>query len=273
MRRQRLVAAVGAVLVVLSLASCVRSGDTDDQGAPDPQLRGQWLLTDAKDEGGPINLLHQYLTLTIDRDKTTGGRSSCSSYTASVFGTPDSLWVQATLPRQTDCGTAAQQALEFRYIADLDKIRAATVRGDDLHLTADDVDLHFVQVTPSPLKPIVDRFWYSATLTPLSLNTTDTPVSYIEPGASIRFGGDGTLTAVTGCGVIAAHYVENAGEIVSTDVTVNTRTTCDGYDDALDDYLVRLIDSGFTFTANARELTLTSKRALLRLGLSVEAAT
>jgi heat shock protein HslJ len=272
MRRRRLVAALGAVLVALSLASCAGSGGAGDQGAPDPQLRGQWLLADAKDEGGPINLLNQYLTLTIDRDKTTGGRSSCSGYTASVFGTPDSLWVQATLPRQTDCGTAAQQALEFRYIADLDKIRAATVQGDDLHLTADGVDLHFVRVTPTPLKPVVDRFWYSATLTPLSLNTSDTPVSYIEPGASIHFGDDGTLTAVTGCGVIIAHYVENAGEIVSTDVTVNTRTTCGGYDDALDDYLVRLIDSGFTFAATPRELTLTSKRALLQLGLSAETA-
>jgi heat shock protein HslJ len=272
MRRQRLIAVVGAVLVALSLASCVSSGDSGDQGAPDPQLRGQWLLADAKDEGGPINLLSQYLTLTIDRDTTTGGRSSCSSYTASVFGTPDSLWVQATLPRQTDCGTAAQQALEFRYIADLDKIRAATVQGDDLHLTADGIDLHFVQVTPTPLKLIVNRLWYSATLRPLSLNTSDTPVSYVEPGASFRFGDDGTLTAVTGCGVIAAHYVENAGEIISTDITVDTRTACGGYDDALDDYLVRLIDSGFTFAATPRELTLTSKRALLQLGLSAEAA-
>ena len=70
---KRLVSIVGAAAIVLLLASCAAP---KDQGGPDPGIRGQWELLSAKDAGGTIPLANQLISLTIDGDNSTSGRST-----------------------------------------------------------------------------------------------------------------------------------------------------------------------------------------------------
>src|SRR5580704_4054196 len=98
-----------AAALALMLASCA---SPQDDGGPDPGLRGQWELQSATDAGGQIPLANQLISLTIDGDNTTTGRSTCSDYRAHVYGSISNLWVTATLPRAENCGIQAQEDIE-----------------------------------------------------------------------------------------------------------------------------------------------------------------
>jgi hypothetical protein len=265
MRGKRACAALVAACLAFSLASCATA---KDEGAPAPILRGQWLLHDAHDRTGRINLLHQYLTLSVATDSTTSGRASCSDYKASILGDPRSLWVRAELPQQINCGTSLQQTLEDRYIGDLNTIRSASVARDGLHLTSPGVELHYTRVLPQALADVQDRVWYTGVVQALSLDTNSPSYSLPETGASLRLASGGLLTVSTPCGTIVGHYAENVGLVVSNQVVVKTRPKCSDDGQLLDDYLVKLIDSGFSVTSSFHTMVATSERALLRITFS-----
>jgi heat shock protein HslJ len=95
---KRLGAIVGASVIILLLASCAtpRGG-----GGSDPGLRGQWQLQSARDSAGTIALANQLISLTINGDNSTSGRSTCNDYTAHVYGTVSALWVTARCPTRS----------------------------------------------------------------------------------------------------------------------------------------------------------------------------
>jgi hypothetical protein len=260
-----LVALGAALSVVLALGGCAA---TRDEGSPAPLLRGQWLLVDARDQAGRIDLMHQYLTLSVATDSSTNGRASCSDYTASILGDPRSLWVRAALPSQINCGTSLQQTLEDRYIGDLNTIRSASIERDGLHLMSAGVDLHFKRVLPQSLADVQDRVWYTGVVQALNLDTNSPSYSLPEPGASLKLASGGLLTATTPCGTISAHYREDSGLVVADRVVVKIAPKCSEDGQLLDDYLVKLIDSGFTVTSSFHTMVVTSQRALLRVTFS-----
>jgi hypothetical protein len=260
------IAAAIALLTATALAGCASAGD---RGGPDPGLRGEWVLASATDGGGSIALLNQYITLTIAGDTSTTGRSACSDYRARFFGTLSSLWVTATLPRNIDCGTALQQTLELRYIAALNQVRSATVVGGVLDLTAPGVDLHYERALRYPTALLLDREWALQSVAPLNLQTGQKDETVPDQGASLRFSKTGALAVETECASITAHYFQNAGQIVADHIIVKTAPTCSsGHDGAIEDYLVRLVDSAFTFRAIKGEMTLTSNRVGVTLGFA-----
>jgi hypothetical protein len=262
--RRILAAAALAVTGVLMLASCAEPGD---HGGADPRIQGQWQLTSATDSGGKINLLGQAITLTIDGDTDTSGRSSCSDYKAKFLGMAQSLWVTATLPRTIDCGSALQQDLEMRYINALNYVRSATVSGGDLDLLAPGIDLHFVRALFHPMTRMIGHLWSLSTVTFLGFDGASATTGYEAHGVVIQFNKNGTLRADSACTTVTARYVQNAGQIVADHVVVHTTSNCDDQNSASDDYIVRVIDASFSFsTFTGGQLAMTSPRVGVTLG-------
>jgi META domain len=214
---KRAVAIVAAGAILLLVASCAAP---PDEGGPDPGLRGQWELQRATDDGGTIPLANQLISLTIDGDKTTTGRSTCSDYTAHVYGNVSTLWVTATLPAVQNCGIQIQQDIEDRYINDLNQVRTSTLTGGVLHLLAPGIDLQFHRALAVPLGLVVGHTWRLSTVAPDSYYSTANPTPVAETGATLRFNAKGrakgTVTGSTGCRTFTARFEENAGEIVTS---------------------------------------------------------
>ena len=260
---KRLVASVGAGALLLLLAACAAP---KDEGGPDPGLRGQWELQNATDDGGTIPLANQLITLTIDGDNSTAGRSTCSDYTAHVYGSVSTLWITATLPAVQNCGTQIQQAIEYRYINDLNQVRTSTLTGGVLHLLAPGIDLQFHRALTVPLELVVGKTWKLATVAPDSYYATTNPIPDRETGASIRFSSNGTLTGETECNTFTAQYVQNAGEIVVKNLT-QRNTGCSGAGaPPAQTHLLLVLNSGFTFLSGVNDLKISSPRAELSLG-------
>ena len=260
---KRLVASVGAGALLLLLAACA---SPKDEGGPDPGLRGQWELQSATDEGGTIPLANQLITLTIDGDNSTAGRSTCSDYTAHVYGNVSTLWITATLPAVQNCGTQIQQAIEYRYINDLNQVRTSTLTGGVLHLLAPGIDLQYHRALTVPLELVVGKTWKLATVAPDSYYATTNPIPNAETGASIRFAANGTLTGKTSCNTFTARYEQNAGEIIVKNLE-QKNTGCSGAGASVaQTHLLLVLKSGFTFLSGVSDLKISSPRAELSLG-------
>jgi hypothetical protein len=265
---KRLVSIVGAGAILLLLASCATPRD---EGGPDPGLRGQWELQSATDEGGTIPLANQLITLTIDGDNNTAGRSTCSDYTAHVYGNVSTLWITATLPPVQNCGIQIQQDIEFRYINDLNQVRTSTLAGGVLHLLAPGIDLQYHRALSVPLSLVVNHTWRLATVAPDSYYATSNPEPINETGAHIRFSSKGFLSGQTVCTTFSADYVENAGEIVISNLQRKSRFQTDGKEGCIgeaqsaDTHLFEVLTSGFTFLSGVGGLKISSPRAELSL--------
>jgi heat shock protein HslJ len=267
---KRLAAVAAAFSIVLSLTSCATPRD---QGGPDPELRGQWELQSATDSGGTIPLANQLISLTIDRDNTTSGRSTCSDYTAHVYGTVSALWITARLPAVETCGIQVQLDIERRYIDDLNQVHTSTVAGGVLHLLARGIDLQYQRALEVPLGLVIGHTWNLATVAPDSYYATGNPTRTPEIGATIVFSPGGQISGQTVCTTFSADYAENAGEIVIHNLQKKSRLMptdgnkgCIGEAQTADTHLFDVLTSGFTFLSGLGGLTISSPRAELTLG-------
>src|SRR5471030_859542 len=86
-----------ALAASVTISGCAAGAPT--AGAPDPGLRGQWVLTSGHDGYGAMDLLGQDITLIVTGSTISTGQGSCSNYTATIYGSQRSLWVTTTAPR------------------------------------------------------------------------------------------------------------------------------------------------------------------------------
>ena len=259
---KRLIALVGAGAVVLSLASCAAPRG---QGGPDPTLRGQWQLKSASDSFGPIALANQLISLTIDGDSTTSGRSSCSDYTAHIYGTVSTLWVTATVPHAETCVATGQKYIEHRYLKDLNQVRTSTVTGGMLHLLGPDIDLKYHRSLAVPLDLVLNHAWKLTSVTPDGFYPSPTVLPEARTGANLLFSAHGFLIGETRCNLFTANYVENAGEVVTTRLVQHSKPGCDAAAQYTDARVMSVLTSGFTFFSGLGVLSITSPRAGLSL--------
>jgi heat shock protein HslJ len=258
-----------AVSAALALGACA-PGTT--LGGPDPGLHGQWELIGARDTAGSLDLSNQRISLTINNGSTSGGRSSCSEYTAQLLGTLSTLWIRATFPQYPQCGNQAQQDLEERYASDLEAVRSATATPKTLTLLAPGITLRFLKATTSSTADIVNRGWTLRGVSSIpyggAQSTTFINISSGDAGqqtASLRFSSDGVLSGATGCRLFAGRYAQNAGEVVISKLSSIGNSTCNGAATAIDDYMLSVISTGFTFRLRGGVLLLSSDRAEINL--------
>ncbi len=260
---KQLVAIVGVSTVLLMLTSC---STPQGGGGSDPGLRGQWQLESASDSFGPIALANQLISLTIDGDATTSGRSSCSDYTAHVYGTVTSMWVTTTVPHAGSCVVAAQKYIEHRYLKDLGQVRTSTITGGVLHLLGPDIDLRYHRALSIPLGLMEGHQWKLTTVSPDELNPGPKVLPKAEPGANLLFSAHGFMIGETRCNLFTAKYTENAGEVVTSNLVQHSKPGCDAVSQKTDGRVMSVLTSGFTFLSGGGFLTLTSPRAGLTLG-------
>lgn len=265
MRNTARIGVVAAAIVALALV-LTGCAVPSDKGGPDPGLRGQWQLMSGTDATGTIPLANQLISLTINGDSTTTGRSTCSDYTARVYGSLSQLWVTAKLPREQHCGTQVQQDIEQRYISDLNKVRTSTLTGGVLDLLAPGIDLKFHKALAIPLNLVIGHHWKLATVSADSYYATQAATPVDTTGATLYFSEDGILIGTTGCRQFTANYAENAGEIVVRKYTDLPTGPCDETAQASDTYVISVVRSGFTFLSGFGELALASPRAEIALG-------
>lgn len=262
-RANGLAAAIGAgAILLLVLTSCA---NTTDEGGPDPSLRGQWELSSATDALGAIPLANQRISLTIDGDNSTSGRSTCSDYSAHVYGTVTDVWITASLTGVSHCAAAIQSTIDRRYIDDLGRVRTAHLTGGVLDLLAPGIDLHYVRALAVPLDLVVDRTWRLSGSGAYTYNALTNPTIVSTDGATVRFGKDGTVTGITGCRSFTAEYAQNAGEIVLSHLVEHAGGRCDAAAAAADRQLLAVLRAGFTYTSELGALEVESPRAELAL--------
>ena len=253
-----------ALAVSLSVSGC--AAETPTAGAPDPGLRGQWVLTSGHDGYGAMDLLGQDITLTVTGSTISNGRGSCSNYTATIYGSERSLWVTTTAPRSFACATAEQTVLQLQYLADLKAVQHSTVTGTGLQLTGPDVVLRFTRAARLSLTQLIDKTWQLKTGMNLSLHG---PAKFAaETGGYIRFESNTSLSGVTKCVYFTADYRQVANELVASNVLAIDSIGCDRSNDQAAKDFTRVFDGGFSFSLDRNSLNLTSSRAGLRLGFN-----
>jgi heat shock protein HslJ len=253
-----------ALAASVSIAGCAAAPAT--AGAPDPGLRGQWVLTSGHDGYGAMDLLGQDITLTVTGSTISTGRGSCSNYTATIYGSQRSLWVTTAAPRSFGCATAEQTVLQLQYLADLKAVQHSAVTATDLELTGPDVDLRYTRATPLSLTALVDKTWQLKTGSNISLHG---PFKIApETGGYIRFESTTSLSGVTKCVYFTADYRQVADELVASNVLAIDSIGCDRSTDQAAKDFARVFDGGFSFSLDRNSLDLTSSRAGLKLGFN-----
>jgi heat shock protein HslJ len=251
-----------AVAIPIALSACTTERPT--AGAPDPALRGQWVLTAGHDVFGTMNLLGQDITLSVTSKAASAGRGSCSNHTATIYGPQRELWVTPSYTRNYSCATADQAVLQLEYLNDLAAVQRSTLTPGGLELTGRDVDLFYVRAAPLSLTNLVDRTWQLTTGAKISLHG---PFSFTpETGGYIRFETKTSLSGVTKCVYFTANYRQVADELVASHVLAIENIGCDRSADQAAHDFTRVFDGGFTFALTNNSLALTSSRAGITLG-------
>jgi heat shock protein HslJ len=253
-----------ALSATLALSGCSTGAPT--AGAPDPGLRGAWVLTDGHDGYGTMKLLGQDITLTVTGSAVSTGRGSCSDYTATIYGSERSLWVTTAAPHSFSCETAEQTVLQLQYLADLAAVQHSAVTPAGLELTGPQVDLRYTRATPLSLTSLVDRTWQLSSGGSLSLTGRDLLAP--ESGGYIRFETTTSLSGVTKCVYFTANYRQVADELVASHVLAIENIGCDRSSDQAARDFTRVFDGGFTFALGTDSLALVSSRAGLTLGFN-----
>ena len=258
-----------AVVACSALLGAVLSGCSAERptaGAPDPALRGAWVLVSGRDGYGAMNLLGQDITLTVTASAVSSGRGSCSDYSATIYGAQRSLWVKATYTRSFSCASADQSVLQLQYLDDLDAVQHATLTTDGLELSGRDVDLRFSRANPLSLTQLVDKTWQLQTEANLNLHGQSLVAQ--ETGGYVRFESGSSLSGVTRCAYFTANYRQVADELVPSHVLAINNLGCDRSTDQAANDFVRMLDGGFTFALGSNSLVLISPRAGLQLGFN-----
>jgi heat shock protein HslJ len=263
-KRAILTALACAVAIPMALSAC--SAERPTAGAPDPALRGQWVLTSGHDGYGTMNLLGQDITLTVTGNSVSTGRGSCSDYTATIYGPERELWVTTAYTRSYSCATADQSVLQLQYLDDLGAVQRSAITANGLELTGRDVDLKYSRANPLPLSPLIGRTWQLQTGANLSLHG---PYSLTnETGGYVRFETGTSLSGVTKCVYFTANYRQVADELVASHVLAINSLGCDRSDDQAAKDFTRMFDGGFTFALGSNSLVLISPRAGIQLGFN-----
>ena len=259
---KQVVASLVLCLCALGLGGCATVPATD--GAPDPGLRGQWVLAGGSDTFGTLDLLGQDITLTVSTKAVSTGRSSCSNYTATIYGSPRQLWITATAPTSYTCATADQNVLQLEYLDDLRRVRQSEITATSLILTAQGVDLRFERAAPLRVNDLLNKTWRLATSATINLHA---PFTFApETGGSVQFLGPNVVEARTQCLSLSADYRQVGDELVTNDIRLVGSLPCDSSGQKAASDLTRVFENGFTFALTRNSLALKSARAGVALG-------
>lgn len=193
------------LLGVLALAACATDAGA---GGGTADVEGEWRLTGGTADGAELPAppgTSATLELTGDQAR---GTAFCNSWFATVRLDGDTLSLDGT--GRTEIGCAPEvMAAESAYLAALADVRTVAVRGDELVLTGDGVELRFARVAPVPTSPLEETRWVLK-----SLIDGDMASSTLGEPAVLELGRDGALTASTGCRSVGGSWRSEGDSLV-----------------------------------------------------------
>jgi len=178
------------LLGVLALAAC---GTDAGAGGGTADVEGEWRLTGGTTGGAELSQPSgTQATLELTGDEARGTAFG-NSWFATVRLDGSSFSLDGI--GRTEMGSAPEvMAAESAYLAALGDVRTVAVRGDELVLTGDGVELRFTRVAPVPDSPLEETRWVLE-----SLVDGDIASSTLGEPAVLELRRDGALTASTGC--------------------------------------------------------------------------
>ena len=143
-------------------------------------------------------------------------------------------------------------ALESAYLAALPRVTTAARSSDSLVLTGPQVELRFTLVPPVANADLVGTTWILD-----SLVTGETVSSTVAELVTLRFSGEGRLTASTGCRDVTGSYTVSEGQM---QVTLDPYDTigCAAELGDQDAHVLGVLSSGFGVSVDGDRLTLTA---------------
>lgn len=232
-----------------------------DAGDP-ATIDGAWVLTSGHLDGEPLDLVDgRDVTLTIDGDQVSG-TAACNSY-GGMLDTDDRLggggpFVVTDLSwTEMGCEPDVMQ-LEQRFLAALRAIDSYELAGS-LHLgvTGVGTSLSFDPVAPVSTADIVGTTWVLDTV----IEGDAASNSAIMSAAELTLADDGTLNGSTGCRSLEGEWDTVGGEIVFTTFAAVENPlagVCAPESEALDGFIVGVLEGGFAAAVDGSRLTLTA---------------
>ncbi|SDF88887.1 Heat shock protein HslJ [Blastococcus aurantiacus] len=235
------------LLGVLAIAAC---GTEADAGGGTADVEGEWHLTGGTADGADLPAPPgAQATLELAGDDARG-TAFCNSWFATARLDGSALTFDGI--GQTEMGCPPEvMAAESAYLAALGGVRTSAVRGDELVLSGDAVELRFSRVAPLPDSPLAGTRWVLDTLVDGA-----TASSTLGEPAVLELGQDGALTASTGCRSIGGSW-RSEGESLVVDAPYDA-FGCPPPADRQDVHVLGVLAARPVATIDADRLTLTA---------------
>ena len=233
------------LLGALALAAC--GADASAGGGPS-DVEGGWHLTggtaDAAELPAPPGT---QATLDLAGEEARG-TAFCNSWFATARLDGSALSFEGIGQTEMGCPPEAMAA-ESAYLSALAGVRTATVRGEELVLIGDGVELRFSRVAPVPDSPLAGTRWVLDTL------VDGETASSVLGDAQLGLAPDGTLTASTGCRTIGGTWRAEGNSLV-LDFAYDT-FGCPPPADGQDEHVLGVLAARPVPTVDGDRLTLT----------------
>lgn len=213
-------------------------------------LDGQWQLQAGTNRGQPVPIVTgSRITLNVDGTQV-GGHAACNSYGGTIQIAGGSVVISALSMTEMACRENLM-ASEAAYLTALPQVTTATHSGNGLVLSGPQVELRYARVAPVANAPFVGTTWILESL------ISGEAVSSTVAQATLRLGGDGTISASTGCREVTGRYTLSEGQV---------QVTLDPYDTIgcaaplgdQDTHILEVLSTGFAASIEGDRLTLTA---------------
>lgn len=185
-------------------------------GEPGNELFGDWRLVAGQFQGQAFQLVAaQPIKLTI-RPNRVSGESGCNNYQADASIDSVHFGVGLAARSAMGCGPPEVMALENAYISALASVEVWLLDPGQLFLRGPNVELRFRPIGPIDLQAITDRTWMLQALV-----RSGGPQTPAHAGGTLELGFNGRLAGSTGCRAMTGTYIEQAGEIHATQLSMD----------------------------------------------------
>ena len=212
-------------------------------------LDGEWLLQEGTNQGAAVPIVAgSKITLRIDGQQA-GGSAACNLYGGTIKVSGSSISISALSMTEMACQEKLM-ASEAAYLAALPRVTTVDRSGSSLVLSGPQVELRFVLVPPVANANLGGTTWILD-----SLISGDAVSSTVGERVTLQLGGDGRLSASTGCRNVTGSYTVSDGQV---QVTLDPWDTigCAEEVGAQDAHILGVLASAFSIDVDGDRLTL-----------------
>jgi heat shock protein HslJ len=255
---------LGAILAAVAVVVAACAGDEARETAPPDDLDDAWRFSHGSGPDGEIPVADDDHRPTLTIDGSDWGGQVCNHYStnADVDGTDVTL--DGVVATEMACVNGGIMESEAAYLDAFARVEGVEVVAERLVLRGDEVELVYEREEPEPDTPLTGTTWQLESLVPG--DGPDAAVSSAADPAELRFDGDGTMTASTGCRELAGPYHLDMEQLDLTEVGIDDAECDDDHLVDQDEHVEATLLSGtairFEIEGDRLELTAPTGRGL-----------